>query len=53
MSPAAQTLVALGIVAVAAGLLVRAWFRKRRQPGCGGDCGAVSPEIRRLQDRIR
>jgi hypothetical protein len=52
VSSSLQTLIALGLVALAALLLVRAFLRRRRQPGCGGDCGAVSPEVRRLRDRI-
>lgn len=53
MSSALQTLIALGIVALAATLLVRSFLKKRRQPGCGGECGAVSPEVKRLQSRLK
>ena len=53
MSPAFQTLLALGIVAVAATLLIWHFFLRKKQPGCGGQCGAVSSEIRKLQARLR
>jgi hypothetical protein len=55
MSPAVQTVIALALVAVAAALLVRGALKRRRHPGCGstGACGAVSPEVRRLQEKIR
>ena len=53
MSPALQSLLALGIVAVAAALLVWHFFLRKKQPGCGGQCGAVSPEIRKLQARLK
>jgi len=53
MSPPLQTALALALVAIAATLLVRSWFSKKKQPGCGAACGAVSPEIRRLQARLK
>jgi len=53
MSAAVQTVIALIIVAVAAGLLVRFWLKGRKNPGCGADCGAVSPEIKKLQARLK
>jgi hypothetical protein len=53
MSSSLQTLIALGVVALAAGLLVRSFLKQRKQPGCGADCGAVSPEVRKLQARLR
>jgi hypothetical protein len=53
MSSAVQTWVALAIVALAAIWLVRRVIAKRRNPGCGSDCGAVSPEIKRLQARLK
>jgi hypothetical protein len=53
MSPGIQSLLALAVVAIAAiGLTLRA-LAKRRHPGCGSDCGAVSPEIKRLQARLK
>jgi hypothetical protein len=52
MSAELQSILALAIVVIAVvGLVVRA-VRKRRQPGCGHDCGAVSPEVKRLQARL-
>jgi hypothetical protein len=49
-----QTIAALLIVAlVVVAFVVRAIVR-RRNPGCGGgDCGAISPEMRKLQARIK
>jgi hypothetical protein len=48
-----QTVLALLIVAIAAVWLVVRALAKRKQPGCGTDCGAVSPEIRKLQARLK
>jgi hypothetical protein len=45
-----QTLAALGIVAIAAGLLVRSVMVKRKTPGCGGGCGCPSVKIK---ERLR
>jgi hypothetical protein len=53
MSASLQTIVALAIVALAAALMVRSFLKKRKQPGCGADCGAVSPEIKKLQAKLR
>ncbi len=54
MSATLQTVITLAIVALAAGLLLRSWFSKRKSPGCGSEsCSAVSPEIRRLQSKLR
>jgi hypothetical protein len=52
MSPPLQTVLALALVALAATLLVRSWLKKK-SPGCGADCGAVSPEMKRLQARLK
>ena len=46
MSPFLQTLAALLAVAVAAGWLVLRAFAKGRKPGCGGDCGCASQDLR-------
>lgn len=49
-----QAVVALGIVALAAGLLMRSWLKKRPQAGCGSNsCSAVTPEVRKLKDRLK
>ena len=55
MSSTTQTIIALAVVAVAGVLLLRHWFKKRAQPGCGsgGDCGAVSPDVKKLQAHLR
>jgi len=53
MSAPLQTILALAIVSLAVALLVRSFLKKRKQPGCGADCGAVSPEIRKLQARLK
>ena len=53
MSPGIQTLVALLIVTFALTWLVLRANAKRKQPGCGSDCGAVSPELKRLQARLK
>lgn len=54
MSATLQTIIALGIVALAATLLLRSWLAKRKSPGCGSEnCSAVSPEIRKLQSKLR
>jgi membrane protein implicated in regulation of membrane protease activity len=52
MNPEIQTLLALVVVAVAATWLVRRMIAKRKNPGCGTECGAVSPEIKRLQAHL-
>ncbi|MFZ9682272.1 MAG: hypothetical protein ACO3DQ_03590 [Cephaloticoccus sp.] len=51
MTPEIQTLLALLAVGIAAVWLVRRAFRKTT--GCGGDCGAVSPAMKKLQRRLR
>ena len=54
MSAQLQTILALALVALAATLLVRSWIRKGKQPGCGSEgCGAISPEVKKLQARLR
>ena len=46
MNTALQTLLVLAVVALAATWLVLRLFAKRRNPGCGGDCGCPSSEIK-------
>lgn len=53
MSSELQTILALGLVALAAAYLLRTWFGPKKSSGCAGGCGAVSPEVRELQRRIR
>lgn len=54
MSASIQTIIALGIVAIAATLLVRSWFSKKKSPGCGSEsCGAISPEVKKLQAKLK
>lgn len=53
MSPFVQTCIALGLVALATALLLRSFFGKGKRPGCGAQCGAVSPEMKRLQARLK
>lgn len=53
MSSSLQTIIALALVALAALLLVRSFLNKRKSPGCGADCGAVSPEIKALRSKLK
>ncbi len=54
MSSSFQTVIALAIVALAATWLVVSMLRKRKQPGCGSEgCGAISPEIKKLQTKLK
>ena len=53
MSSSVQTILALGLVAIAAAFLLRSWLGKKKASGCGGACGAVSPEIKNLQKQLK
>jgi hypothetical protein len=53
MSSSLQTIAALLIVAVAAVWLVVRALAKRKHGGCGPDCGAISPEMRKLQAQLK
>lgn len=55
MTPFLQTVVALAVVAVAATWLIWNNVRKKKQSGCasGGMCGAVSPEVKALQAKLK
>jgi hypothetical protein len=53
MSPSLQTAIALIIVVLAAVYLIRTMLKKRRSPGCGDGCGAVSPDVKKLQARLK
>ena len=54
MSSDLQTILAFGLVALAASYLLWTWFGpKKKKSGCGdGACGAVSPEVKQLQKRL-
>jgi len=41
-----QTPLALLVVAVTLGLLLRGAWKKRRKPGCGGDCGCPADDFK-------
>ena len=55
MSAEIQTVAAFAIVILAGALLARHYFKKRKTPGCGsgGDCCAVSPDVKKLQAHLR
>ena len=55
MSSSLQTLIALGLAALALAFLLRSWFGKKKNSsaGGGGACGAVSPEVKKLQKRLK
>ena len=53
MTATVQTILALVVVAVALLYLVRRALVKHRNGGCGTDCGAISPEIRKLQAKLK
>ena len=55
MSPAIQTIVVPGFVAVSSIWYVRRTLRKDPDHGCGssGACGAVSPEVKKLRARLK
>jgi len=54
MSSTVQTIIALALVAVAAALLLRSWLGQKKSSGCGNEsCGAVSPEIKKLQSKLK
>ena len=47
MSSDFQTIAALIVVALAVGGLIARAVLKRRKPGCGGDCGCPTRELKR------
>ncbi|MDO8543137.1 MAG: FeoB-associated Cys-rich membrane protein [Opitutaceae bacterium] len=53
MSSDLQTITALVVVALTAAWFIRRAIVKRKNPGCGSDCGAVSPQMRKLQERLK
>ncbi len=52
MSSSLQTLLALGLAALALAYLLWSWLRPKKTPGCGGSCGAVSPEVKKLRAHL-
>jgi hypothetical protein len=46
-SESIQTLLALVVVSVTLALLVRGAWKKRRKPGCGGDCGCPADDFKK------
>jgi len=46
MSPELQSIFALAVVAVAATWLVARALAKKKNPGCGGDCGCPSDALK-------
>ena len=52
MTPETQTIVALIVVALAMIWLVVRALKKRKNPGCGSDCTALTPELKRLQAHL-
>ena len=46
MSSDLQPPLALLVVAVTLGVLRRGAWKKRRRPGCGGDCGCPSVDFK-------
>jgi hypothetical protein len=54
MSSTLQTIVAIALVVLATAWLLRGWFGKKKSSGCASEgCGAVSPEIRKLQKQLK
>jgi hypothetical protein len=48
-----QSIAALVVVALTVTWFIVRAVAKRRNPGCGDDCGAVSPQVRALQARLK
>ena len=46
MSSSLQTIVALGIAALAATWLIARAFAKRKNPGCSDDCGCEATNLK-------
>ena len=55
MSSSLQTLIVAAIALVAVAYLLRSWFGPKKKSGCGGEgaCSAVSPEVKKLQSRLK
>jgi hypothetical protein len=54
MPPVIQTIIVFAIVVLAVAFLLRSWFGKKKSAGCGNEgCSAVSPEIKKLQAKLK
>jgi hypothetical protein len=53
MSSDFQTFAALAVVALTAMWFVARAIARRKGPSCGDGCGAVSPEVKALQARLK
>ncbi|WP_415909134.1 hypothetical protein [Oleiharenicola sp. Vm1] len=55
MSSSLQTLIAAALALLAVAYLLWSWFGPKKKSGCGstGACGAVSPEVKKLQARLK
>lgn len=55
MDSSLQTLLALGLALLAVGYLAWTWFGPKKKTGCGssGACGAISPEVKKLQAHLK
>jgi len=46
MSSNLQSILALVVVAIAVMLLARSFLKKRKNPGCGGECGCPTDTLK-------
>jgi hypothetical protein len=54
VSSSLQTILALAVVVLAVAWLLRGWLGRKKSSGCGNEgCGAVSPEIKKLQAQLK
>ncbi len=55
MPASLQTLIVAALALAAVAYLLWTWFGPKKKSGCGstGACGAVSPEVKKLQARLK
>jgi len=53
MSAQFQTIAAFAIVVVTAAWLILRALARKKNPGCGGNCSAVSPEVKKIQALLK
>ena len=53
MTSSLQTILAFAIVTAAAAWLVWNALRKKKSGCSGGDCGALRPEVKKLQAKLK